>query len=170
MDKRVLDLYLNNLHLKLHRGFLCICDGEQNEETKIPLDDILCITASGFGLTFSKPLLATLGSKNIPLVICDNTYHSTAILLPTFGYHKRTSRIKEQISICSPLKKRLWQSIIKQKITNQAKTLDLCDKDSKRLYYLVKKVKSGDSQNIEALAAKIYWKKLFGEDFIMPNV
>ncbi len=166
MNHRIVDLYLPNLYLNVYRGFLQISQPDVDEKTNIPLDDILCIIASGFGITFSKPILARLGELGIPLVICNNSYHPTSILLPTAGYHKATYRLKEQINVSQPLQKRLWQTIIKLKVKAQAETLNNCDIKNLELLNLVEKVKSGDITNVEAVAAKIYWKKLFGQDFI----
>jgi len=59
----------------------------------------------------------------------------------------------------------LWQAVVKAKIINQAKILKLFTIEEQQLLILAKKVTSGDSQNIEAQAAKKYWQKLFGKDF-----
>jgi CRISPR-associated protein Cas1 len=64
------------------------------------------------------------------------------------------------------LEKRLWQAVVKAKILNQASILSFFTReDEKQLLELAKKVSSGDKENIEAQAAKKYWRKLFGEDF-----
>jgi len=64
-----------------------------------------------------------------------------------------------------PTKKRLWQQIVSQKIEQQVKTLESVDKNSLHLQRMIKKVKSGDPENIEAQAARKYWSTLFGSDF-----
>ena len=68
-----------------------------------------------------------------------------------------------------PLKKRLWQEVVKAKINNQAMCLELfnCDNFSK-LREVAKIVQSGDAKNSEAFAAGIYWKSLF-ENFNRHN-
>jgi len=43
--------------------------------------------------------------------------------------------------------------------------LDWAGKDGNPVRYLAKKVKSGDTENHEAIAARIYWPSLFGSDF-----
>ena len=48
---------------------------------------------------------------------------------------------------------------------NQALTLKLCGKDSGFLERIATTVKSGDSDNREAYAARLYWKSLFGKEF-----
>jgi CRISPR-associated protein Cas1 len=63
------------------------------------------------------------------------------------------------------MKKRLWSAIISAKIANQAEALDRCGRDGTGLREMSRRVKSGDPNNVEAHAAKLYWRKLFGEDF-----
>lgn len=65
-----------------------------------------------------------------------------------------------------PLKKNLWKQTVVAKIENQAKVLEKLGIDSNPLPHLAKQVKSGDSDNREGMAARLYWKKLFGENFL----
>ena len=73
--------------------------------------------------------------------------------------------MRQQLAITTPTKKRLWQQIVKYKIREQANTLSLTGKNNKALLRLEEKVKTGDSQNHEAQAAKVYWRLLFGNEF-----
>jgi CRISPR-associated protein Cas1 len=73
--------------------------------------------------------------------------------------------VQQQISVTLPAKKRLWQQVVKQKITAQANTLKLLDKTYKPLERLAEQVKAGDPDNLEAQAAQAYWQLLFGPAF-----
>ena len=74
----------------------------------------------------------------------------------------QTERFKAQINASEPLKKQLWQQTIKVKIANQAKVLEISNKEgAEALTYLSKKVLSGDTDNREAVAAAYYWKHIF---------
>ena len=66
-----------------------------------------------------------------------------------------------------PAKKRLWQSIVKAKILNQAICLYLTGHTSQAeaLRAMAERVRSGDSENVEAAAAQFYFPVLFGEGF-----
>jgi len=62
----------------------------------------------------------------------------------------------------------MWKSVIREKIFNQKTTLEYFDVSKPTLNefdIMVKRVKSGDPDNREALAARLYWKTLFGADF-----
>ena len=64
-----------------------------------------------------------------------------------------------------PLQKQLWKNIIENKIKNQDRVLNLIGKNGV-LKELGDTVLSGDSLNNEAKASLIYFKELFGENFI----
>jgi CRISPR-associated protein Cas1 len=63
------------------------------------------------------------------------------------------------------MKKRLWQSVIKAKIHQQARILEKLGRDPHPLPLLENEVKSGDPDNIEAQASRYYWPALFGTAF-----
>ena len=71
-----------------------------------------------------------------------------------------------QIGVGEVLKKQLWKQTIEAKIKNQSKLLTKLGKDGSVLKPYYSNVKSGDSDNREGLAARIYWNSLFGDDFV----
>lgn len=88
-----------------------------------------------------------------------------SMLLNLDSHHIQQEHFKNQINASEPLKKQLWQQIIKKKINNQAKLLDQIGKNTHPLYYYAKNVLSGDTTNREAVAASFYWKNVFDFDF-----
>jgi CRISP-associated protein Cas1 len=70
-----------------------------------------------------------------------------------------------QLASKLPMRKRLWQTLIKCKIAHQASLLEAWNFDSVGLKRLHGKVRSGDPENIEAQAARRYWSTLFGTGF-----
>lgn len=64
-----------------------------------------------------------------------------------------------------PLKKQLWQQTIKRKIKNQGILLNRITNKKNTFEFLESKVLSGDSSNMEAVAASFYWKSFFEQDF-----
>ena len=67
-----------------------------------------------------------------------------------------------QAEMSLPLKKRLWQAIVKAKIVNQAAALDRTDRaGAEGLRARSRLVGSGDPDNVEARAAREYWGCLF---------
>ena len=73
---------------------------------------------------------------------------------------------RAQIEASEPLKKNLWKQIVEAKIRNQAALLRKLGKDGDKLKPCYKNVKSGDADNREGAAARIYWSELFGREFV----
>ena len=70
-----------------------------------------------------------------------------------------------QINMSQPLRKNLWQTIVKQKIINQAAVLNKFgyDETAGKLIKLTTEVRSGDSTNRESIAARLYFAELFDD-------
>jgi CRISPR-associated protein Cas1 len=71
-----------------------------------------------------------------------------------------------QLDIDKPQTKRAWAEVVKVKISNQARCLKLTEcGDAVRLESYVGRVRSGDSENMEAQASSYYFPQLFGKGF-----
>lgn len=127
----------------------------------VPLEDITVIVLESNQASMSVALLSACAEKNIALFTCDNYHMPNGLFMP-FHQHSRLSQISHiQKEMKLPLKKQLWQRVITQKIINQSQLLAKFDKDNFGLEVLKNRVKSGDSENLEALAARRYWSSLF---------
>ena len=136
---------------------------EPKDEARItvPLEDITVIVLENNQATMTVALLSMCAEKNIALFTCDGYHMPNGCFIP-FHQHSRLSQIAHlQQGMKLPLKKQLWQKIITQKIKNQSQLLEYFKKDNLQLKVLIDKVKSGDSENLEALAARKYWSLLF---------
>jgi len=133
----------------------------EEKSIKVPLEDITVIVLETHQATVTTALLSQIAEKNIALFTCDS-YHIPNGCFTPFHQHSRLSQIAHiQRDMKLPLKKQIWQKIITQKISNQSKLLDFFEIDNIQLELLKDKVKSGDSENLEALAARKYWQMLF---------
>ncbi len=170
---KIVEINRKNSYLSIYHGFLQIKEkGDQiNRE---PLSDIDSIIVSGFGISYSHNLLARLCEMNIPLIICGNNFMPSGYLLSNCGNYEHTGRLNYQIECSLPLKKSLWQKIIKKKIKNQRFVLNEMGDDAKDFERIIDKVRSGDPDNLEAQAAFRYWKRVFGRqfkrDFELPGI
>jgi len=170
---KIIEINKNNCYLSIYHGFLQI--KEKSEViSREPLADIDSIIVSGFGISYSHNLLAKLCELNIPLIICGNNFMPAGYLLSHCANYEHTGRLNFQLECSLPLKKGLWQSIIKRKITNQMHVLNEAGDEAKDFVRFAEKVRSGDPDNIEAQAAVKYWKRIFGHqfrrDFEMPGI
>ncbi len=167
MLNRVLEIAEENRYLSLKRGFIVIQQGREELGT-VPLDDIAVLLLSAQGVTLTKNVINALSEKGCITIFCGSNYIPLSMVIPIASHTYFTKIIKTQINVSDPLKKRIWQQIVIQKIKNQALSLKFCGKEDKSLLIekISRMVKSGDPDNREAYAAKMYWKALFGDSFI----
>ena len=150
--------------LSKSRGFLKV--SEKGEKVgQVPLDDIAAVIVSTPGCSVSTVLIDQLCQRNVPLVICGENYLPSSFTLPLQGYGRQFRVMRAQTALSEPRRKRLWQKIVRAKIKNQAEALDQIGQNPKPLLRLTGKVRSGDPDNCEAQAARLYWQNLFGADF-----
>jgi CRISPR-associated protein Cas1 len=106
-----------------------------------------------------------LMAHNVAVVFCGADFHPAGLLLPLSGNVLQHHRFQSQIAASLPLTKQLWQQTVKAKVQNQAAMLESLGKSGQALRQMADDVKSGDSENHEARAAKAYWSQLFLTDF-----
>lgn len=164
MQTNIIDISGNFRKLSVRRGFLCISDNE-TLLGEIPLDSICAIFATGHGITFSQSLMSALCENSIPLIIIGPNYTPVGIMTPLVGQTRQMAVQQIQINTSRPLEKQLWKTIVQEKIRNQSRTLDLFNLDNK-IKNLASMVQSGDINNIEGIAARMYFPALFGQDFL----
>jgi CRISPR-associated protein Cas1 len=164
MIHRVVDIQEPGQHAHLERGFLVVAK-DHTEVGRVPLDDIAALIFSGQGNSVSTNLLAELSERSICAIFCSSNQHPQAMVLPYDTHHLHRTRLEAQINASEPLRKRLWQQIVRAKIAGQGAALTRCTQADPLFPALIARVGSGDPENIEAQAARRYWSALFGESF-----
>ncbi len=164
MGGQVVEITDPGYWLKKSRGFLQVHQrGEQMGQ--VPLDDIGVVLISVPGCAISSELLDQLAQRNIPLVVCGKNYLPSTWTLPVQGAVRQFSVMRAQTELSQPRRKRVWQRLVRTKIDNQAEVLSRAGEANRDLLRMIRKVRSGDPDNIEAQAARAYWQRLFGKDF-----
>lgn len=136
----------------------------ENKSQDFPIEDINSIMLEGLQSTITTYTLSQLAERGIIVFVCNNSHLPNGVILPFMNYYQTLSQYQNQANLSKPLQKQLWQTIIKNKITNQNEVLNICGKRDV-LKELIASVLSGDSSNNEAKASLIYFKKLFGKNF-----
>lgn len=134
---------------------------EDRAEKTVPIEDIGIVILEHQQITLSHYLLDKLLANNASIVTCNETRHPTGMMLPLESNTLQSERFRAQIEATEPLKKQLWQQTVKAKIANQAAVLNQWNIKNKLLVNLSASVKSGDTDNSEAVAAAYYWQNLF---------
>ncbi len=164
MVGRVVEIATDGRHVALDRGFLTVAE-KGSEVARVPLDDIAAVVANAHGLTYSNNLLVTLSMRGVAVVLCGPNHRPAALVWPVDGHYMQAGRMSDQAAASVPLKKRLWQQIIRAKILAQGATLASIGAESGGFRLLARKVRPGDPDNVEAEAARRYWPLLFGQQF-----
>ena len=161
-------IYIGNpAYLKLKDKQLKVTDPETKEEKgSVPIEDIGLLMLDHYQITLSHQLIQELMKNNVILISCDERHLPLAGMLLFSGNSLFSERVKTQIEVSEPLKKQLWKQTIECKIQNQLKVLEQLDKYASHMYEYLKQVKSGDTTNMEGIAAQHYWKYLIDNDFL----
>jgi CRISPR-associated protein Cas1 len=134
---------------------------EDRADKTVPIDEIGMLVLEHQQITLTHYLLDELVSKNVAVITCNNTHHPTGLLMPLESNTLQSERFKHQLQATEPLKKQLWQQTIKAKIINQSSVLKKWQINYQLLQSLAMAVKSGDSDNREAVASAYYWQNIF---------
>ena len=164
MIGRVVEVANEGRHLARLRGLMTVSKNGV-EDARVPLDDIGVLLCNARGLSYSNDLMTELARRGVAVVLCGANYLPTAWLWPLEGHHIQAMRMRCQLEASLPLRKRLWQRIVREKIAQQSNVLELLQLSSGDIKASARRVRSGDPDNVEAQVARKYWPLLFGSNF-----
>jgi CRISPR-associated protein Cas1 len=165
MIKRTLFIS-NPYHLSLKNKQLEVSELHGMTIKTIPVEDIGFVVLDHPQISFTMKLVEQLNEYNVATVFCDSKHMPSSMLLPLDAHHIQSELFRAQVAATEPLKKNLWKQTIEAKIKNQARLLEKLAKPSNQLKTIAKTIKSGDSDNREGFAARLYWMALFGKTFV----
>lgn len=126
----------------------------------IPLEDIWVVIIETHQAQITTRALSDLTDAGIGVMTCGRDHMPNGLLLPLGAHSRHAAIVEDQLLISRPLKKRLWQRIVKAKIVNQAMALQITGKDPAPVRKYASEVLSGDSSNRESVAASAYFKTI----------
>lgn len=151
--------------LSLKNMQLVVASLDELAKRTIPIEDIGYIVLDHPQISFTMKLIEQLNAFNVAVVFCDSKHMPSSMLLSLDSNHIQSEVFRQQINASEPLKKNLWKQTIEAKIQNQALHLKKQGINNIGLRNIAKTVKSGDADNREGFAARLYWKSLIGSDF-----
>ena len=158
-------MFTSPVALSLKYGQLVVRSLEDNKTLTRPVEDIGIVIIDNQQVSLTIPLLNELAENNVAVIICDKKQMPQAMLQPLVGNSTLQESYKYQIDATAPLKKQIWKQLVEAKIKNQAALLDRVGKEGKMLKPFYSNVKSGDIDNREGAAARVYWTQLFENGF-----
>ena len=162
MTDRILDLSERPARLSVINSLLSVRFDEEEPRT-IPLAELAVVIASHPQISFTHAVLSGLASAGAVFVTCDEKRRPIAMLLPLVTHALQTERFAAQAALPLPARKQIWKQIVRAKLLAQGRLLAERRGTNHGLENMAHRVGSGDPKNLEAQAARIYWKALFGE-------
>jgi len=154
-----LSLYLDNIKIK---------NKEENRELVVPINDLHTLIVDNYRTVLSTHLLNALTKNNVNVVLCNVSHMPQSLLVPVSGNKSAPLMLRKQLAWNEHVKHTVHQSMVKAKIVNQIELLahaDIGGDAILKLKEFAKDVLPGDKTNREGLAAKMYFRALFGPDF-----
>lgn len=153
--------------LSLRNGQMIVHTKEAPDmQRSVPIEDIGVVVLEHQQTSVTLPLLNALSDNNVAVILCGDNRMPNAMLMNLDSNKTQGEHYREQIEASEPLKKGLWRQIVEAKIRNQAALLHKLGRDGDKLKPYYMNVKSGDADNREGSAARIYWSELFGRQFV----
>ena len=144
-------------------GYLVV---RKDVTVKVHISEISILIIESTAVSLTAALLNELMKKKIKVIFCDEKRNPSSELIPYYGSHDTSAKIREQIKWSEQEKTVIWTEIVTEKIRKQADTLDQYGKsEAKLLRKYIEEIEYGDATNREGHAAKVYFNALFGMDF-----
>lgn len=149
--------------LDYQMGYMIV---RQDAVTKIHISEIHTVIIESTAVSLTAALLAELTDHKVKVIFCDSKRNPSSELLPYYGSHDTSRKVRNQIVWDNDIKTAVWTEIVSEKIRNQMLVLETYNKpESELLYQYLNELEFGDSTNREGHAAKVYFNALFGKDF-----
>lgn len=134
----------------------------------IPLSDLDTVIFSHDKVTITIPILAKLVENNVNVLICDKKNDPIGMFQPFNNHSLVYKRLNNQINWKDARKRKLWRLLVVDKIKSEIDCLRMLGADYNCIEMLLEYKNSvyyDDKTNREAVAARIYFSSLFGNDF-----
>lgn len=136
------------------------------ELLKIHLSEISILIIENTAISLTASLLSELIKRKIKVIFCDEKRNPSSELIPYYGSHDASAKLRAQIKWKPFTKDLIWTEIVKEKITKQKELLHALGRnEAEMLEEYISQIEYKDSTNREGHAAKVYFNSLFGLDF-----
>lgn len=166
MLKRTL-VFSNPMILSLKNQQIVLANKDTPDEKRtVPIEDVGIVLLENQQTSITLPLLNALAEMEVQVVICNSKGMPSAMIQGMNSNNLQGEILRNQIACGEVLKKQLWKQVVETKIRNQASLLNNIGEDGRILKPYYTNVRSGDADNREGIAARIYFQHLFGDGFV----
>ena len=153
----------NSAKLDYQLGYLVV---RKEITTKIHISEISTLIIETTAVSFTACLLNELVKHKIKVIFCDEKRNPSSELIPYYGSHDTSVKVRKQVQWSIDDKKSVWTAVVGEKIRKQAEFLEELGKpEAKMLRDYMDEMEYGDATNREGHAAKVYFNALFGMQF-----
>lgn len=135
--------------------------------TRIFIGEIGLLIIESTAISLTTMLLSELVKHKIKVVFCDEKHNPQSELMPYYGSHDTSAKVRTQIQWTQEVKETIWTEIVTEKIEQQSEHLQeyQLNMPANMLKQYIEEIELGDKTNREGHAAKVYFNALFGLDF-----
>ena len=153
----------SNAKLDYQMGYLVI---RSQETRKVYINEIATLIVESTAVSMTSYLLCELMKNKVKVIFCDEKRNPSSELLPYYGSHDTSMKIRSQIRWDENTKRIIWTEIVRDKIKKQATLLEKRGVAANNLLeFYQEELTIGDTTNREGHAAKVYFNALFGKSF-----
>lgn len=154
-------------HAKLDYKMDYLVVRKQKATSKIYIGEIGLLIVESTAVSITTMLLSELAKNKVKVVFCDEKKNPQSEIIPYYGAHDTSMKIRQQIAWNVNIKSEVWTEIVAEKIRNQMRFLYELDykEQADLLKQYVQEILPKDESNREGHAAKVYFNAIFGLDF-----
>ncbi len=159
----------NDKFISINKNNLAVSNKEKTENLTFSLEQLDVVIFDNLKTTLTTRSIIEFSNNNVPLVLCNERHDPKSIILPLNSSANILKNFLNQKDLTKRQKDRFWQQIIQQKIQNEInflKQITTKKEVIEKMALLKNSVVQGDKTHCEPQSAKIYFKQMFGIDFI----
>lgn len=158
-------MFASPVSLSLRDRQIVITFKDDKKTVTRPIEDIGFVVIENPMVNITVPLLNELADNNVSVIFCDKKLMPKTMLMTLEGNTTLQESYQYQMDASVPTKKNIWKQLVEGKIRNQSLLLNKVGKQGDMLKPYYMNVKSGDTDNREGAAARVYWSQIFDEGF-----
>lgn len=143
---------------------------------QVPLSDIQILLIATTQVVITSHLMMELARQDVKVIFTDDKKMPIGEFIPYYSNINRNKNILNQVNWEDEKKSQLWQVIVKMKVKNQSGLLAKLKRKkyngapaAEDLDLLLPLITINDQTNREAVAARMYFQRLFGTSFNRRN-
>ena len=119
--------------LDLEIGYMVV---RSSDTVKIHLSELSTVIIESTAVSLTVSLLCELTKRKVKVIFCDEKRNPSSELVPYYGSHDTSMKVRNQISWKQQFKDLVWTEIVSEKIRQQEKYLELlgCDEEARLLH------------------------------------